>query len=177
MLGVPVINADDIAKALTLKGQMAYTEIVKHFSHDILLTNGEINRAQLRKKIFNNIEARQWLESLLHPLIREELEKKVRSLQAPYCLIEIPLLFHRKDYPYIKRVLTVQAPLEIKIARILSRDSCDRDTALAILRNQADESQYNEIADDILINDDSVEQLQQYIVKLNQYYKQAALHT
>ncbi len=169
-LGVAVINADEIAKDLTASHQPAFHEILTHFGHSILTAAGELNRRHLRQLIFNNTQARLWLEQLLHPLIRKQIEQHIRKVKAPYCLIEIPLLYNKSNYPYLNRVLLVQSLPELQIARCMSRDHSSREQALNILSTQSDEHERLKIADDLLINTGSLAELQGNVLALHEKY-------
>ncbi|WP_242602177.1 dephospho-CoA kinase [Legionella nagasakiensis] len=169
-LGVDVISADNIAKKLTGQGQPAFAKIVKHFGELIKDKSGELNRRQLRAFIFNDPKERQWLENLLHPLIRQEITREVNRCQASYCIIEIPLLPDKKNYPYLDRILFIKADKETQITRLTERDQCSREEAKTILATQANISKHLEIADDILVNDGTIQQLKEQVLSLHQRY-------
>lgn len=95
-LGIDIVNADNISRALTLKGQDAYTQIVAHFGSKILNEHNELNRKALRAIIFSDPKERTWLEQLLHPLIRQKIKEQVELSTTPYCIVEIPLLIDKK---------------------------------------------------------------------------------
>ncbi|STX28932.1 dephospho-CoA kinase [Legionella beliardensis] len=174
-LGAAVIIADDIAKELTMPNQPAFKLIKEHFGAQIITETGQLNRAQLRTIIFNHAEERIWLENLLHPLIRKQIMINVFNSQGPYAVIEIPLLYSRIDYPYLDRILVILADFKTQLARILQRDLCTEEQALAILATQSNETLRRELADDIVINDNSLEQLQHDIRKLHGKYLQLAI--
>lgn len=169
-LGVDVIHADEIAKELTARNQPAYREIIHHFGTAVLTSAGELDRRHMRQLIFSKPDERIWLENLLHPLIRKEIEYKVNQSQAPYCLIEIPLLTERSHYPYLNRVLLVQTTPEQQISRFVIRDNGTKEDALAILATQPDKTKLLKMADDILMNTGSVEGLQEKIRVLHNQY-------
>lgn len=169
-LGIDVISADLIAKKLTAIGQPAFKQIVKHFQPTVLTPTGELNRRHLRELIFNSDEDRLWLETLLHPLIREQIQHEISHCHTPYCLIEIPLLTDKSSYPYLNRVLLVLAKHEQQIARLNWRDGSSREQSLAILKTQANETTLRMLADDVLMNDGSLEALQAQIIQLNHQY-------
>ena len=173
-LGVVIINADDIAKKLTAHTQPAFHRIVSHFGTSVLTTSGELNRRHLRQLIFSDPLERQWLENLLHPLIRQQIEHEISQVEAPYCLIEIPLLTSRSDYPYLNRILVVQANPEQQINRFISRDNSSREAALAILATQSNENKQLELADDLLMNIGSLVDLEKKVNVLHIQYLQNA---
>ena len=177
-LGVDVINADDIAKELTTPFQPAFDSIVAHFGKSILTDAGDINRRQLRQLIFSQERERLWLEQLLHPLIRKRIEERINTTQSPYCIIEIPLMPARTNYPYLNRVLFIQATAEQQIARFIIRDKgSKKEEAQAILATQAQADTLRALADDVLLNTGSLEELQKAIKALHLAYLEYALGT
>jgi dephospho-CoA kinase len=169
-LGIHVVNADNISRGLTLQGQDAYTKIVTHYGAEILNEHNELNRKALRAIIFSDPKERTWLEQLLHPLIREKIKEQVGLSTTPYCIVEIPLLIDKKTYPYINRVLLIQAPKHIQIERLMQRDSCDQEQALSILAAQPDASLRLKNADDVVVNDAGVDKLKTKIIALHHQY-------
>ena len=170
-LGIDVINADHIAKTLVQPNQPALQEIIKHFGVSILTEKGELNRRHLRELIVHNVNERVWLEDLLHPLIRQQIEQDINLCKSPYCIIEIPLLTDKLAYPYLNRVLLVTADPEQQIARLMTRDNSSKEQACAILATtQPNEDKRRAIADDYLINDGTVETLQKKVTELHNYY-------
>jgi dephospho-CoA kinase len=120
--------------------------------------------------IFSQEQERLWLEQLLHPLIRQQIEKRIKTTTSPYCLIEIPLMPARCNYPYLNRVLLVQANTEQQIARFITRDKGSKEDALAILAIQAQAHKLRALADDVLMNTGSLEQLQRKVLALHEEY-------
>ncbi len=169
--GAEVISADKIAKELTLKGNPAYQRIVDHFSEDILADNDQLDRKALRQIIFSQPEEKKWLENLLHPLIRDEIEEQVSQSSAPYVIVEIPLHFDPKDYPYIDRVLLVTSPDHLQIERIMERDNCNKAQAKAMLKNQPDLETRMQIADDVIENSGDLDALQKKVKRLHEKYQ------
>ncbi|MDP1603817.1 MAG: dephospho-CoA kinase [Legionella sp.] len=173
-LGIAVINADDIARELTRKDEPAFDHIKGYFGESVINQEGELNRRFLRELIFSDAKKRLWLESLLHPLIKEAIIKRVSACESPYCVIEIPLLISRLDYPYLDRILVILADEKEQIKRLQKRDTCERESALAIIASQPNQSARREIADDLLINDDTLEKLRNNLKKLHDKYLQLA---
>jgi dephospho-CoA kinase len=169
-LGIDVFNADKIARELSAKNTPAYNKIVHHFGTVIVQENKELNRSALREIIFNNPDERQWLEQLLHPLIRQQLELQIKSCTTPYCVVEIPLLIDKKHYPYLKKILLISAPLDIQIGRVMKRDQCTKEQALAILSAQPDMNLRILNADDVIVNDSGFEPLKRAITDMHFKY-------
>lgn len=169
-LGVHTISADSVSKSLTLPGQPALEQIQHHFGDDIIHPDGHLNRARLREHIFKEPQARQWLEDLLHPLIRKAIENEIAQSTGPYVVIEIPLLLSREHYPYLNKVLLVLAESTTQIERIILRDGVSREQAIAIIDSQPHNQSRIKLADDLIHNQGSVEALSKRVTELHQNY-------
>ena len=168
--GVPVIDADVIAREVTQLDQPAFTSIIRHFSgHIIQKADGSLDRQKLRHIIFNNPEQRRWLENLLHPIIRAEIERRVKTLSAPYCVAVVPLLLEVTPYPFIDRILVVDAPESLQIERVVSRDKMDKSQIEAILKTQISREKRMKQAHDIIVND-GVKDLKLQVDELHKKY-------
>ena len=173
-LGVPVIDTDVIAYEIVEPGQPALREIELEFGAQIIAENGRLKRSKLRALIFSDPDARQKLESILHPRIRREVSKTIKALTTAYCILVIPLLAERGSYPIVKRVLVIDVDPETQISRLMSRDNCSREQATQALAAQANRAQRLKIADDILDNSGTPEQARQKVVQLHLKYTQLA---
>lgn len=170
-LGVDIISADQIARDLVAPNQPALQHIITHFGSSVLTPSGELDRRALRDLMVEDEDARRWLEHLLHPLIRECIQQKVSQSKARYCLIEIPLLTDRTDYSYLNRVLLVDCEEELQINRLMARDNCSRKNALALLMiTQKDQGKRHMIANDVIVNTESMTVLHEHVLKLHEYY-------
>ena len=154
-LGVPVIDTDVIAHAIVEPGQPALKDIKRIFGGQIVDENGSLKRSKLRALIFSDPDARKKLESILHPRIRGEVNRAITELTTGYCILVIPLLVDRADYPNVDRILVVDVEPETQIIRLIERDGCDRKQAIQALQAQADRAQRLKIADDVLKNSGS----------------------
>lgn len=168
-LGIDVFHADKISRDLTTQDPAIYNTIVNHFG-DITLEDGQLDRRRLRDIIFSNPEEKKWLEQLLHPLIREKLKEYVASSTTPYCIIEIPLLIDKKAYPYINTILVIDSLEEEKINRVMARDKCSREQALAIILVQPDLARRLKEADHVIINDAGFSELKQSVEQLHHIF-------
>lgn len=166
---IDVISADQIARQLTQKGQPACQAIIEYFGDDIQ-QQGELNRARLRERMVSNPAARQWLEQLLHPLIREAIANAVAACQSPYCIIEIPLLTDKNHYPYLQRILLVTASETTQIKRVMQRDHCSQKQAEAMLALQPDIATRLTLYDDRIDNDAGLGTLEQAVETLHKKY-------
>jgi len=169
--GAAIIIADEVAREVTQKEQPAVASIRQHFGETVVDEQGYLKRVALRDIIFKNPAQRLWLEQLLHPLIRQAIEEKVANIkQNTYCLIEIPLLLKREDYPYLQRVLLVTADRKTQLTRVLHRDKCSLEQANSILESQPDEKSRRRLADDIIVNNGSTTLLEKEVVQLHERY-------
>lgn len=169
-LGIPLIDTDDIAHAIVKKGQPLLATIEKHFGFSILLPDGELNRKALRELIFKNPKEKTWLESLLHPIIRTEVEKALEKIEAPYCLVAIPLLKRREDYPFLKRIVMLDTPLHLQIQRLMDRDHIDKKLARTLITSQPSRQWRLSLADDVIVNDNSRDFLKMQVQDLHLEY-------
>lgn len=172
--GTTIIDTDQLSRDLTQPNQPALQKMVDHFGADILQADGSLNRTLLRKIIFNNETERRWLENLLHPLIRNEMERLIKSAKTPYCIVVIPLLLETKPNPLIDRVLVVDALEEHQLQRAHARDKTTRDEISAIIRSQISRDQRLKAANEIIENHGSLKDLEQQVVKLHEFYTKEA---
>lgn len=174
-LGIEIINADLIARELT-NNNTIFTAIKEHFGKAIINAQGQLDRAKLRQIIFAHRKERLWLECLLHPQIKKEILRKVTQVNSAYCIVEIPLLYNRQDFPYIDRVLLITAPCTLKVCRLMHRDLCSAKHAKEILATQVNPHKHQEIADDIISNDSTLAVLASKIKILHNNYLNFSHH-
>lgn len=172
--GVTIIDTDLIARHVVLPNQPAWQTIIEHFGSDILLEDQTLNRRLLRDKIFTNKEERHWLESLLHPLIRQEMHQKIQAAKSPYVIAVIPLLIETKPNPLIDRVLVVDTTEELQLARTTRRDQVDAAAIKAIMEQQTSRQQRLSYADDVIENSGDLAQLGLAVEDLHHKYLQIA---
>ena len=174
---IDVISADDIARDLTKYGEPALASIAAHFGQSILKKNRELDRLALRHKIIRHPAERRWLEGYLHPQIRARIENTLCEATSPYTIIEIPLLISREHYPYLKRVLLLEIDQKRQIERLMIRDQCTYDDAIAMLNLQPREELRRAIADDVVCNDGNPEHLEEALRALHARYLTEADHS
>ncbi|EKD54445.1 MAG: dephospho-CoA kinase [uncultured bacterium] len=168
---IPIIDADVMAQALTQPGQPALKEIVAHFQqHPLVDKAGALNRRLLREIVFDQPHERQWLETLLHPLIIQQIKTEIAALKAPYCIVVIPLLFETGSYPFLDRILVVDTTEAIQIKRIAKRDKSSSAQIAAILKTQSSRKKRLEGADDIIVNDNDEAHLKAQVASLHAQY-------
>lgn len=173
-LGVPVVDTDVIAHQIVEPGLPALLEIESAFGEKILDENGRLKRKDLRELIFIDPEARKTLESILHPRIRKKVSHAIAKIRHDYCILVIPLLAERGNYPNVDRMLVVDVDPETQIGRLMARDNSTRRQAEQALASQASRAQRLTIADDVLENSGSPEAVQLAVSKLNKLYTKLA---
>lgn len=178
-LGITVVDADIIARDVVAIGEPALDAISAYFGPQVITNDGTLNRSALRKYVFENTTNRQWLEALLHPLIRERMIAQCQQATSAYCLLVVPLLVENQLTELCHRVLVVDITPEQQVARTLQRDKTDATQVLAIMKSQASREQRLAAADDILDNNSrDLGQLQQRVAELHlQYLALAAQHS
>lgn len=170
-LGVPVVDADVIAHHLVEPNKKALASIVNAFGDDIIDNNGRLLRSKLRDIIHVDPTKKTLLESILHPLIKKEIQKKIKSLNTDYCIVVVPLLLESGWQKLVDRILVVDTPPEQQIKRIQTRDLLSKKQSEAILQNQMSRQNRLAAADDIIDNSDQASDLQAQVEQLHQRYK------
>jgi len=170
-LGVPIVDTDVIARELVQPGQAALTAIANSFGGDILDEKGQLNRRRMREIIFSDPASKHRLESILHPAIGAEVKRRLSSLDAVYCLLVVPLLAESGRYQWADRVLVVDAARQTQLTRVLARDQVSREQAEAILNAQSGRQQRLELADDVIENNGSLQDLDRMVSALHEKYQ------
>lgn len=171
-LGIDIIDADIIARTVVQPKSRALMAIQTHFGKDYILKNGQLNRSLLRKKIFSDEADKQWLNALLHPLIRDEIIKQTSSAQSPYCILVAPLLIENELLHLVDKVLVVDVDESTQIKRTLKRDTKSTEQEIkAIMASQVTRNVRAKAADDVINNShDDLSAVTQQINTLHQQY-------
>ncbi len=171
---VPIVDADLIARQVVEKGSPCLAQIVAHFGERILNEAGELNRSALRQIIFHAEEEKNWLNSLLHPAIREAMLNRLHQIQAPYVLWVVPLLIENRLTDYCDRILVVDVLPEIQLERALQRDKSQLETIKNIMAAQVDRPTRLRYADDVIENNaplaENLAHLKAQVSRLHQRY-------
>jgi len=174
--GVPIVDSDIIARQLVAAGQPILHEIIQLFGHEYLQEDGQLNRAALAQLCFSHPQARQQLETLLHPKIRHEMEKQLAQLNSRYAIAVIPLLLESKRSKLIDDVLVVDCLPEQQLKRLQQRDQRSAEEIDGILQAQISRPQRLAAADHIIENYQDLDHLKTQVNKLHQAYQQIALN-
>ena len=169
-LGVHLVDADHAARWVVEPGRPALEHIVERFGPQVLQADGHLNRAALRQLIFEDAKQRHWLESLLHPLIGNEIRDYLAKATSPYAILVSPLLIESGQKQMTQRVLVVDAPEHLQVQRTMQRDQSPEEQVRAILKVQASREERLRHADDVLLNDRDAAWLRSEVERLHRFY-------
>lgn len=169
-LGITVIDADLVAKEAASKYSIAYKNIVDHFGNDILDDFENIDRKKLRDIIFSKPSQKEILESFLHPVIKENITNQILSSKSDYTIIMVPLIFETNSMNQYQRILVVDCDEELQISRATKRDNSNKEDIQKILNSQASREERLSIADEVILNNSSIEFLKQEVLKVHKIY-------
>ena len=173
-LGATVVDTDVIAHQLTEAGGAAVPQIERLFGAEFV-RDGAMDRQRMRQRVFSDPGSKKTLEGLLHPLIREESQRRIGAATGPYVVHVVPLLVESPDYRRrVDRVLVVDVPEDLQLARVRTRSRLAEDEVRAIIRSQASREARRAAADDIIDNAGALEALRNQVAALHQKYLQFA---
>ena len=175
-LGVEVVDADVAAREVVEPGQPALARIAERFGAGMLLADGRLDRRQLRERVFADAQARRDLEAITHPAIRARAKAQAQAAPGPYAVVAEPLLAEagRAAYPWMARVLVVDAPESLQHDRLMRRDGVDEALAARMIAAQASRTVRLAIADDVILNDGDPAHLDTAVAALHARYLAAA---
>ncbi len=169
-LGIPVIDADQIAHDLVAPGQPALEEIITAFGPGCLTADGQLDRPSMRETVFRDERQRKRLEAILHPGIRQQIKNLIARIRTPYCIVVIPLLLETGQQDLVQRILVVDTPEEKQLSRVAARDDLSHNVVTEIMNSQLDRDTRLAAADDVIINDNGLESLPGKIAALHTRY-------
>jgi len=178
-LGVHWVDADIVAREVVEPGTPALARIAEHFGPDILLQDGHLDRARLRTVVFEHTEERAWLETLLHPVIRDELIRQLHSRDAdpeytlPYVLLVSPLLLETDQHELVNKVIVVDVPVDVQIERTMARDANSRDQVERIIAAQMPREKRLHKADVVVDNTKLISDVERQVSELHTQFKVA----
>ena len=179
-LGIHVADADVAAREVVEPGTPGLAEIVEAFGPEALGPDGSLDRLAMRRRVFTDDAARQRLEAIIHPRVRTALRTSCEAAPGPYAIAAIPLFAEagREAYAgWIDRVLVVDVPVEVQLARLLHRDGIDEALAWRMIRAQATREARLAVADDVIDNHGPLEALDVRVQALDASYRTLARHS
>lgn len=172
--GIPVADADLAAREAVAAGSAGLAEVVAAFGAGVLDASGALDRAAMRRRIFEDAGAKLVLEAIVHPRVRAALQAECAAAPGPYAVAAIPLLAEaggREAYPWLDRILVVDAPVEAQRERLLARDGIDAALADRMIGAQATRAQRLALADDVLANAGTLADLAGHVAALDRVYR------
>ena len=151
--GVPVIDADEVARDVVAAGTPGLAAVAAAFGSQILQADGTLDRRRLREVVFADPAERRRLEAILHPLIQAEIRARLQQVRGPYCILAVPLLIESAALrALVHRVLVIDVPVEVQLARLMQRDRMSAEQCQAMLAAQTSRARRLEAADDVVDN-------------------------
>lgn len=171
-LGVPVLDADHVAREVVMPGSAGLHAIVNAFGNSALAADGSLDRLAMRRRVFNDAAALHRLEAIIHPLIRARVNQWRDAQTAPYSIYSAAILVESGMDALIDRVLVVDAPEPVQLARLLARDQHDEALARRMIAVQATRHTRLSRADDVLDNAAGDDTILPSIHRLHRFYLQ-----
>ena len=168
--GIPIIDSDIIARTLVEPGSPALQQISLLFGEEMLQQDGSLDRAKMRERVFSNEQQREQLESLLHPLIRQQMQQQISRLDSPYVILAVPLLLEKGWKQQLDRVVVVDCSEEQQRERAAQRDGSSAQIIDQIIASQISREKRIAAADDVIDNSRTLESLRSQIHTLHQRY-------
>ena len=169
-LNIDVIDADIASRKAVEKGSSSLKEIEDHFGSEIILNDGNLDRQKLREAIFDKEEEKDWLEKLLHPQILKIINSELAESRTSYTILVSPLLFETGQYKLCSRTLLVDVEEKLQIARASKRDNVSEEQIKSIIEAQMPRSEKITLANDIVTNNGTLEDLRKEIISLHNNY-------
>lgn len=169
-LGIQVVDADIVAREVVEPGSVGLTKITAHFGDEILTTDGSLDRAKLRAIIFADESQKQWLNNLLHPLIRESMLAQLQQATSQYVILVAPLLFENGLDKFCDHTLLIDVPVEVQITRTTARDNISVELAKQIIASQMPRADKQQKATDTLDNNRLLSEVKIDVQKLHEKY-------
>ncbi|MGB1335966.1 MAG: dephospho-CoA kinase [Luminiphilus sp.] len=167
-LGITVVDADKVARVVVEPGTSGLAAIAQHFGKDILFANGGLDRAALRKIVFDNPDERKVLEGITHPRIRDEITRQLSEASSPYVVLSSPLLLESGQNTLADYVVVVDVPEDVQLKRTMARDDNSEALVKQIMAAQLDRQTRLSRADASIMNDTSLEELYERVEALHE---------
>lgn len=173
-LGARIIDTDVIAREVVARGQPALADIRERFGSQVIKADGQLDRAAMRQLVFSDEHMRQKLEEIVHPRIRDETFRQAARAGGPYQILVVPLLAESPLRQFVDRVLVVDCDEDIQIDRLLARDTETREQAQRILRAQASRQERLAVADDVIVNEGTLDATREQVELLHTRFLEMA---
>lgn len=167
-LGIDVIDADHVSKNILDDNESAKKLFLEQFGEKFIDKNNKVDRALLRDEIFKNENKKEALESIIHPLVREEIFNFIENSNSVYKIIMVPLIYETNSQDFYDKIVVVDCKEENQIIRASKRDNKTKNDIINIMKNQASSDERMSIADEVIKNDSSLDDLKKQVIKVHQ---------
>ena len=167
-LGIDVIDADHVSKNILDDNESAKKLFLEYFGEKFIDKNNNVDRALLRDEIFKNEDKKEALESIIHPLVREEIFNFIENSNSVYKIIMVPLIYETNSQDFYDKIVVVDCKEENQIIRASKRDNKTKNDIINIMKNQASSDERMSIADEVIKNDSSLDDLKKQVIKVHQ---------
>ena len=168
--GITVIDADGLSREVIEEGTPGFASIVEYFGSKIIDSDGSINREHLRKEVFDDDKKKKLLESIIHPLVRELMVKKIAASKSPYSIVMVPLIFETNSMSNYNRILVIDCDPKLQLERAMLRDNNSKAQIQKIMDTQCSREERISIANDVIPNNDSLENLKIRSIAMHKFY-------
>jgi dephospho-CoA kinase len=169
-IGIDLIDADDLARDSLNINSEGYKLFINEFGEKYLDKNKHINRELLRRDIFNDLAAKLKLENIVHPLVKSGIEVFINNSKSDYCIIVVPLIYETGSYKFYDRILVIDCDVDTQIERTSKRDNQTKNEIVNILNKQATREERISIADEVILNNGSIEHLRNSVLDTHKKY-------
>ncbi len=174
--GIEIIDADQVAREVVAIGTPGLAEVADAFGPGVLAADASLDRKKMRERVFADPASRQRLEAIIHPRVRQAMMQRAGKVRGAYGLAVIPLFVESGEYGWVDRVLVVDVPRAVQLARLMARDGISRDLAESMLDAQATREQRLAVADDVIDNQGDLQALDEAVDLLHRKYLALAGH-
>lgn len=173
-LGITVVDADIVARAVVAPGSDALAQISAFFGPQVLSADGQLDRAQLREIVFADTDAKSWLNQLLHPRIRQHMLAQLDNAASPYSILVAPLLLENQLNLLVDIVLVVDVSPETQLSRTMQRDQNSAELVRSIMAAQCSRAERLAAAHYVIDNEAPPAMLAGEVAKLHRIFLQLA---
>tara|TARA_Y100000996_G_C22423669_1_gene602552 strand:+ start:23 stop:619 length:597 start_codon:yes stop_codon:yes gene_type:complete len=167
-LGIDVIDADHVSRNILDENTKAKDLFVKNFGESFLDQSNNVNRDLLRTEIFIDKDKKDKLESIIHPIVRKEIIEFINQSDSIYKIIMVPLIYETNSKDFYDKVIVIDSDESNQVERASQRDNKSKEDIINIINNQASREQRNSIADMIILNNSTLDDLKNQVIKIHQ---------
>ena len=168
--GIKVIDADQASREVFEKDPIAKSDAIDLLGEDIVQSDGSLSREKIRDLVFNDYDLKSNLEKIVHPAVRKVISNEIKKSKSIYTIIEVPLIFETDSATNYQRILVIDCKPEISINRAATRDNVSDTEIKKIMLSQCSRNERLSIANDVITNNDSLQDLERKISKIHNFY-------